>query len=166
LTKWVEQGGDSFIKASNTQTRETLMQKMLKDNFEKFLYKRGIRASDVRVIREPQKTDDERLDFLITYGTGCIMIELKRGYNPDINDTHAEDYRKNKFLPYMKSHDCSHGILLVMRDDENKPKDFAQLIQMNQSVYESDLNIEVIGIDCIKNIKVKPKTTAKKRGTS
>ena len=64
MTEWIENGADTFINESETSNRETLMQKMLSVAFKNFLYERDLRKSDIiRIIREPQKLNDERLDF-------------------------------------------------------------------------------------------------------
>jgi hypothetical protein len=72
------------------------------------------------VIREPQLSNDQRVDLLISYGfIGPCLIELKLCSNSDMK---AKDLSTTKSYGnvqnYMKGYSCTHGFFVVLIDEE------------------------------------------------
>jgi biopolymer transport protein ExbD len=161
FTNFINQGfykfiGQLYAPEGELVPRETLIQKDIVIKFENFLFKRGLRPSDIsdatpQFYREVQTMADKRVDLIISYGAiGSIMVEIKRAENGDLNKSNLAKYRDDTFLPYINQTDCAFGIFLIFLDKEEGKKGFSKRINEVKKVYAAFQNIEVIGIDCIK----------------
>jgi len=156
LRQWVNQGFYKFIgqlmapKGHNVP-REILIQKTMVTQLENFLLKRGLRPTDISIYREVQILDDKRVDILVNYGSiGSVMIEVKRAGNSDLSQSKIEEYKNEKFIPYMEQTNSGYGVYLIYLDDQNEKDKFPEVIKNVREAYKDQYNVEVIGIDCLK----------------
>ncbi len=151
LRKWVEsEGAYKFIQEASRK-QEDLIQKTLKTQFENSLLKRGFRKNEVNIRREEQLLDNQRTDFLISYGfIGPVLIEIKRVDNPEIRNEKKRWEYKNKLLKYIEGTNSVFGILLLVQiNDKCSLKEYLSKVK---EIYKDYKNIEVMELNCISNI--------------
>lgn len=142
LRKWVEmEGAYQFVtKFSN---EEELIQKTVITQFENCLLKRGLRENEVKIRREEQLLNNNRTDFVLSYGfIGQVLIEIKLTRNSDIT---SKEYPQ-KLLQYIEGTKSDFGIFLVFQTDHiHKWKKIEHKVK---KLYSNMEKIKVIGIDC------------------
>jgi len=150
LRRWVEdEGAYKFISYAKRK-QEDLIQKTIKTQFENYLLKKGLRGNEVSIRREEQLLDDKRTDFLISYGfIGPILIETKLLHRDEVIYDRARRKYKRTLLNYIKGTKSDFGLFLIFRiNNEYSLKDYIPKVT---EVYRNCGNVEVIGLDCIKN---------------
>lgn len=149
LKRWVEDEGFYRRIQEIKGQQEILIQETIKTQFENGLLKRGLR-NKCDIIREHQLLDGKKIDFLISYGfTGPVLIETKRLDNREVvNDKERRGYKK-KLLQYIKGTKSEIGIFLIFRI--NNKYSLKDCIPKVKEVYKDCDNVEVFGLDCIKN---------------
>lgn len=158
IERWIlKEGAYKFLSDSNLN--ETMLQKILKTQFQYLLGKRGLRECEVD--RETQLDDDKRTDFIISYGfCGRILIEIKLCHNTQAT---AKKYVRTltQYIEGTKSH---YGIYLLFQTipkptwKSMEPK----LIALYKEQIESK-KIKLFGIDCTMNsIPIKKRKSSKK----
>lgn len=156
LRNWAKEGYYKFMAELNRPQggqlgKETLYQKMLVQQLELFLLRRGLRNSDILSLhREVQMLNNRRPDLILTYGSiGSVMVEVKRADNDDLSNKNLIEYRDDHFFPYMRQNNCDFGIFLIYQDTPGK-ENFAEQIAAVRQVYERYQDrIEVVGIDIV-----------------
>lgn len=150
---WIEDEGaykyiNELSQKRNRKTSEDFIQKTIKSQIELSLIKRGLRSSDIHIKREEQLLDDKRVDFTISYGfIGSILIELKLAHNNEAKTGETGKEYVKKLQSYIKGSSANHGIFLVFNIRSSEEK-FTEQIQRLTTLYESEENISVLGIDC------------------
>ena len=159
LRNWIEEEGAYSIvndykivsKTSDSPNPkalyETFIQKTLEPQLKNILTNRGLRPSEVSIRREEQLLDDQRTDFIISYGIlGSILIEIKLTDNPQVKSPKARNTYKSKLSKYIIGTHSNFGIFLIFQvNDKNRWEDLRLDVE---KVYEDMPNIKVIGLDC------------------
>jgi hypothetical protein len=117
IKKWVEkEGAYRFMQEHGVaKKREELIQKTIKSQFELALMRRGIRENETTIRREEQLLNNNRTDFVISYGfVGQILIELKLTSNKDIKNKNYS----NKMIGYIDGTKSDYGIYLIFQVDK------------------------------------------------
>lgn len=145
---WVETQGikDLICENRKKSISETKIQKVI------FIpLKAGLEKFGITVLREPQKFDDERVDYHISYGFSpnmIIVIEIKKSKHKDIgfksNLSKKLSFRKLK--RYMDGFSAQYGIFLVFNVHCNASK-WKALLQNVERHYSKIENVEIMGID-------------------
>ncbi|GEM_PF-6314941 len=145
---WVEvQGIKDLICGSRRESAsETKIQKII------FIpLKAGLEKLGIIVLREPQKFDDERVDYLISYGFSpnmTIVIEVKKSKHRDMG-LKSDLSKKESFQKlerYIKGFSAQYGIFLVFNVHCNIQK-WKSLLKNVEKYYSKIENLEVMGID-------------------
>lgn len=148
LRLWIEKQGakDLFYYSKSKSLEETKIQKFVYVMLKAELEKLGI-----IVLREPQKLDDERVDFFISYGFApnmTIVIETKRSNHGDLgvrkNLTKLTSHKK--LTRYMKGYNSIYGIFLIF-NIHCEVSQWKRLLENIEKHYTKIDNIEVVGID-------------------
>lgn len=145
---WVEvQGIKELICGSGRDTAsETKIQKIM------FIpLKAGLERLGIIVLREPQKFDDERVDYLISYGFSpnmIIVIEVKKSKHKDmgLNSDLSKKESFQKLERYIKGFSAQYGIFLVFNVHYNIQK-WKILLKNVEKYYSKIEHVEVMGID-------------------
>jgi hypothetical protein len=153
LRNWIEvEGGrDLFYDSLNKPISETRIQKLVQTKLKAELELIGITT----ILREPQKLDDERIDFYISYGFSpsfIILIETKKSSHPDLGPR-MDMSRKTSFKKvqrYMKGFFADYGILLVFNVNYEVSKWESFVKKINEAYTKID-NLRVIGITAMKS---------------
>ena len=151
MRSFVEDQGfyKTIQEAKNLQ--EHLIQKTLKTQFENCFLKRGFRSNEIEIRREEQLLDNNRTDYLISYGfIGPILIELKRNDREEVCRTKDRKAYKKKLIKYIDGTNSHAGIFLIFKINETYDLDDS-LSKLNELYKDCD-NIEVYGLDCLKSI--------------
>jgi hypothetical protein len=151
LRKWIEGEGayelilGGRVLDSKKQEYEKLIQKTITTQIENALLKRGIESE---VLREPDLLDDKRVDLIIRYGfVGPVIVEIKLTSNKDIRGRKVEESKSYKSLQrYMDGYGASHGIFLIIVNEELKTLDTVKYTFMKID------GVSAISLDCTKYI--------------
>lgn len=138
---WVSGEGKKLIINKD----ENVVQKILKMKFENSFLLRGFRKNEVLLIREPQLSDDKRVDFMISYGfVGPIVLELKLSSNQDLAAqklTEKESYKN--MVHYMKNYKAHFGIFLIINNQDWGQDKWEEKIRKIESAYQKIEHVEV-----------------------
>lgn len=153
LKRWVEDEGaykhiELLAKKEKQQNNEEFISKSLQSQIELALFKNGFRATDFRFHREEQLMDDKRIDYTISYGfIGQILLELKLDSNSEAENGRKGQEYISKLQKYIKGSNSDYGIFLIFNIRRSK-EDFEKQLHNLRKLYEDELNISVIGVDC------------------
>lgn len=149
LKKWIEdEGAYKFIHKESRQ--EDLIQKTIQTQFENGLLKAGLRKNEIHIQRESQLLDDKRTDFLISYGfIGPILIEIKLTKNDEITNKKKREKYKKKLIQYIEGTNSQFGVFIIFQTEEKNT--IESYLPILQELYKSERNIEIKGLNCIKN---------------
>ncbi|MHC9542788.1 MAG: NACHT domain-containing NTPase [Vulcanimicrobiota bacterium] len=149
LRLWIEIEGarKQFYDSNKKAFSEPRIQRLIYTKLQDELKLIGVRA----ILREPQKLDDERVDFLVSYGLSPNIIEgieIKKSDHKDLGGssklTNKESFLKLK--KYMEGYHCDNGILLIFNIHCDAPEWSALLKKVNEA-YSCIENVTVIGIN-------------------
>ncbi len=129
--------------------KEVLIQKTLHLAFENSLQSRGIRKSDIQIIREAQYLNNMRIDFLISYGIiGPVLVELKLANNTGGTTKAMTEYKESHMLKYMSQFNCPYGLFLIFNTSLKKDT-FEERMNKAQKTYKDVPNINVKGLNIL-----------------
>ena len=149
LENWIINEGarELFYDSGKRPLNETRIQKILSLQIS-----REVERLSMSVVREPQKLDDERVDFLISWGFSPnirMLIELKKSDHGDLGPTKSLKTTKSykKLLGYMKGYAAGNGFLMVMNLSKN-PAQWSRLMSNIESHYKGIPGVTVVGVNC------------------
>jgi len=152
MKNWIEvEGAYKYIEENRPKNkknfrREDLIQKTINTQFENGLLKAGLRKDEIHIQRESQLLDDQRTDFLISYGfTGPILIELKLTTNTELHTKKSREAYKRKLINYVKGTNSKYGVFIIFQIYKTHPVE--KYIPILKDLYK-DTNIEIIGLNC------------------
>lgn len=154
LAHWIEKEGaaDLLYDRQNRPIRESKIQKLVQPVLKAELESLEITT----ILREPQKLDDERIDFYVSYGFSpsfVILIEIKKSDHPDLGPemdmSQKESFEKIK--RYMEGFSANYGILLVFNVNYEMSK-WQSFIKKVEDTYTKIKGLEVIGINAVRSL--------------
>lgn len=153
LRNWVEAEGAAslFYDTQNEPLHESRIQKIIQPFLRAQLELLGVTI----ILREPQKLDDERVDFYVSYGFSpsfVILIETKKSIHGDLgletDMSEKESYKKLK--RYMEGFKADYGILLVF-NVKYKTTEWEPFMKKVSETYVKIKNVETIGINAVRS---------------
>jgi hypothetical protein len=153
LRKWIEVEGANklFYESRKKSISEPKIQRIIQPKLSAELNLLGITT----VLREPQKIDDERVDFYISYGFSpsfTIVVEIKKSVHSDLGLRTDMCQKKSfkKMKRYIEGFSANYGIFLLFNVHYNISK-WDLFRNKVVEAYTKIKNLEVVGINAVTN---------------